>query len=224
MENDNKRVRFSGAKWLLNILPTVTVGGVGGIGSWLAFYLGRIGVPMFIYENDSIDETNMGGQLYDINSIGQRKDETVLKIVREFSGFSKIQLSGLFTENNFATPISFSCFDNMEARKLLFDKWKNLPNKELFIDGRMLAESFQVYCVTPDRIEAYEKTLFDDKEVAELMCSYKATSHCGAMISSNMVALFTNYLTNKNLGIDIRELPFSIFMEISLMKYETAYL
>lgn len=218
---DNRRVRFRDASWLSNTLPIITIGGVGGIGSWLAFFLGRIGTPLILYDMDNIDETNFGGQLYSTKHIGMSKTLATIDIIQQFSDFNNVSAYGRFEPGDFVTPVTVTCFDNMLSRKLMFEAWKKIENKELFIDGRMLAESFQIYCVTPDKIEEYEKTLFDDSEVPDLACSFKATSHCGAMISSNITGLITNYLTNKNKKIDIRNLPFNINMEISLMKYDT---
>lgn len=221
LQIDNKRVRFRDATWLKEKLPLVTIGGVGGIGSWLSFFLSRIGFPIIVYDLDTVDETNMGGQLYDHESIGRSKVEAIIDVCNRFSYPISIETYLEFTEEDFVTPITVACFDNMKSRKLMFEKWKKLENKELFIDGRLLAESFQIYCVTPENMEKYEQTLFDDSEVEELVCSFKATSHCGAMISSNITGLITNYLTNKNLKAVIRNLPFNINMEISLMKFET---
>ncbi len=56
---DNKKVRFSDASWA-NSLQHIVVGGVGGIGSYVSFFLSRIGHTLYLYDMDSIDETNMG--------------------------------------------------------------------------------------------------------------------------------------------------------------------
>lgn len=216
---NQRTVRFSDAKWLSN-LPEVTIGGIGGIGSWLAFFLGRINFPLYIYETDTIDETNMGGQLYATSHIGMTKVDALMLNLRDFSNFDNVQDLGKYEENNMVSDYVFACFDNMKARKAMFEAWKKLEKPCLFIDGRMLAENFQIYCVTPDKIKEYEETLFDDSELEDLPCSYKATSHCGAMIASNMVGLLTNYLTNRNMKMDLRNVPFRVSMEISLMNYE----
>jgi hypothetical protein len=105
----------------------------------------------------------------------------------------------------------------MKARRLMFNKWKNLvANGEgtrlgvpaIFIDGRMTVESFQIFAVTPDKIEDYEQHLFSDADVQDPICSLKATSHIGAQIASQMVQIFTNYTTNYNMGDEIRDVPF----------------
>ena len=115
-------------------------------------------------------------------------------------------------------PIMISCFDNMEARKQMFAAWKEdvstcreeNKHKYIFIDGRLNAEQYQVFVVTPDRIEDYEKYLFDDSEIPDDgACSYRQTSHFAAMIAARMTQCLTNFFANQ-VAPDTYELPFLI--------------
>jgi molybdopterin/thiamine biosynthesis adenylyltransferase len=125
---------------------------------------------------------------------------------------------GRFGKDSMIAPVVFSCFDNMEARKLMFEKWCEQDDKQIFIDGRMLAEQGMVYAVTPDKIERYKETLFDDSEVEDQDCSYKATTHCGKLISSLMTAVMNNYVANEIVtGMPIREVPFEINFNLQLL-------
>jgi hypothetical protein len=216
---NNKHVRFSEAQWYNKEMPEVTLGGVGGIGSWLAILLGRLGVSMYIHDFDLIDETNMAGQAYSLNQIGSPKMDAVEAQVKSLCGDIVIEKMGLFTKDSFVCPIVFSAFDNMSARKLMFEKWKENPDRELFIDGRMLMEQGMVFFITPGREVAYEEHLFDDSEVQDQPCSAKATSHSGAQIASLMTAGFTNYLANKSLGFDVRDVPFKFDYNFQLMMF-----
>jgi hypothetical protein len=206
--------------------PTVTIGGVGGIGSWLSFFLGRIGVPMYLYAMDRVDYTNMGGQLFHIGQIGMGKESAVIENIRDFSGGDlKIIPFGRFEPGYELTPITFSCFDNMKSRSEMVDSWydqhgsKNrIGTPTIFIDGRMSVESFQIIAVTPDRYEEYkEKYIFPDADVADPVCSMKATSHIGAQIGSQMTQVFTNLITNHNLNLDLRDIPFFQAYEASFI-------
>jgi molybdopterin/thiamine biosynthesis adenylyltransferase len=217
-----QHVRFSGADWYNDDMPEVTIGGVGGIGSWLTVLLSRIGVPMYIHDMDTVDETNYAGQLYPITAMGSYKEDAIIDMAKLVSSEVDITKMGEFTDDDFTCAITFSAFDNMKARKLMFEAWKRNPDKELFIDGRMLMEQGMVFCVTPDNIDEYEKTLFDDSEVVAQPCSAKATSHSGACIGSLMVAIFTNYLTNKKLNFDIREVPFRFDYNYHLMMFSSS--
>lgn len=212
--NVNPRsVRFSDASWYHPGID-VLVGGAGGIGSWLCFFLGRQECNIFLYDNDIIDETNLGGQFYGSSDIGKNKADATADHVYSFSGIA-LDVMGKYTKECMGGPVVFSCFDNMEARKIMFEKWCEIPNKQIFIDGRMLAENFQIIAVIPKNIERYrDEELFEDSEVEEERCSMKATSHCGAMIAGYMVSVFNNYVANFKDKGDFREVPFKMYYDL----------
>lgn len=212
-KNDNiMHSRFSDASWFKGVndfaIPIV-IGGAGGIGSWLTMLLTRVLSDtgyLFLYDFDNVEEVNMAGQLYSVDHIGKPKVEAVKEIVQKYSGFNKLEIMNeKYDVNSLKSPVMFSAFDNMEARKVMFENWKSESSYEhsIFIDGRLLAEQFQIFFVTPDRTEAYEKYLFNDLEVEDDNCSYKQTSHFAANIAAKMVQGFTNWFIK-----DICELPF----------------
>jgi molybdopterin/thiamine biosynthesis adenylyltransferase len=219
-------LRFRDCPWYSEQYPRATVGGVGGIGSWLTFFLGRIGVPMMLYDFDTIDYTNMGGQLFTKGSVGQRKTAGVIDNIQNYSGPSNIITRGRYDAHDPVDNVLFTCFDNMKAREQMAQQWyrqnkmQRLSRPAIFIDGRMTVESFQIYAVTPNRYEEYmDKYMFDDSRVHEPLCSMKATSHIGAMIGSMMTQCFTNYMTNFNTGLDIRELPLRKTYEAAFLDF-----
>lgn len=136
MDLDNKKVRFSDADWYTIGPQEIVIGGVGGIGSFAAFFLGRIGHTLYLFDDDTIDETNMAGQLYSILQIGWNKAEAIQSTIKMFSGNHNVDIMGRFEKDSPITPITFSCFDNMTARKHMFEKWAADENRELFVDGR----------------------------------------------------------------------------------------
>lgn len=206
--------RFSDAPWVLKDeeRPLLTVGGAGGICSWLLLFLSRTDNYRYImlYEFDDIDSTNMAGQFFKPSQIGGTKSMAIQSNMREFSDAVRMDSFGKFEKGAIVTPITISGFDNMKARRELFEEWKKLENRELFIDGRMIMEDGQIYAVTKGKEDRYEETLFSDDEVKDAACSMKATTHCGAHTASIMVAILNNYLANKYFYKDyIREVPFS---------------
>ena len=218
---DTTKSRFSDADWFTIGPQDITIGGVGGIGSWVALFLSRIGHNLYLYDDDTIDDTNMAGQFYSHQQIGQNKANATLKNLRIFTGHNNnVEVMGRFTKESYSSPIMFSCFDNMAARKLMFEKWKSAEDREIFIDGRMLAETGMVFLVQKGQEEMYEAELFDDNEVEDAPCSFKATSHCGAFIGSVMVAGLNNYLSNKVQGLDIRVVQFRTDFEMPLLTLE----
>ena len=211
MEREN--LRFQGLDWYSqDNAPVVVVGGAGGIGSWLAFFLARANFNVILSDFDSVEEHNIGGQLFKRHQIGLYKAEAVGRNVSEFSTNTISAQVVKITENTATHEFMFSAFDNMDARRDMFKVWKrswNGMNRPIFIDGRLNAEQFQIFCVTPENADEYEKVhLFNDSEVEDAPCSAQQTTHTAAMIAGHMVGFFTNHITNINLRDEVREIPF----------------
>ena len=213
------RDRFKEAPWY-DPEQTVTVGGLGSIGSWLTFMLGRLVNKIYVYDFDVIEAHNLSGQLYGESHVGDSKSASIISISSDFNPNTVIAERGEFTKDSGVTPISFSCFDNMEARRYMFENWKDLDNPELFVDGRLTAEQLWVYAVTPDKIDDFEEYMFTDDEMEDLPCSFKSTTHISSMIASYMTVMFTNYLHNKQIE-DIRELPLETTFTAPMTMQET---
>lgn len=217
--------RFKDAGWFEYLKDRdVIVGGAGGIGSFVNFFLSRLGCNIYIYDMDLFEAHNMSGQLVRGKDIGKSKTDVAIEIVKDFSNHSRIEALGEYTEESEFNPIMISCFDNMLARKNMFNNWvKGLTDENkseaIFIDGRLLAEQYQIFCVRGEdleAIEAYKKHLFNDSEVEDVECTYKQTTHCAAGIASHMIGFLTNfalgnysavpfyyeYITNVNVTIE----------------------
>lgn len=227
--------RFSDAPWLVDDKSNlnITVGGAGGIGSWLLLFLSRTANynRVYLYEMDDIDETNMAGQFFKPAQVGMTKAQAISSNMQEFSAVSGVDSLGRLEKTSPVSRICFSCFDNMEARKNMFEDWKESvrnTNEEahaIFIDGRMIMEDGQVYAVTRNKgIVEYEKTLFDDGDIKGEACSLKATTHSGAHIASVMLSIYNNYLANFYHYKDyVREVPFSYVYSLVPMSFEVKF-
>lgn len=211
MEREN--LRFQGLDWYSqDNAPVVVVGGAGGIGSWLSFFLARANFNVTLSDFDTVEEHNIGGQLFKRNQVGMYKAEAVGRNVSEFSTNTINAQIVKITEETATHEFMFSAFDNMDARRAMFKVWKrswNSMNRPIFIDGRLNAEQFQIFCVTPENADEYERIhLFNDSEVEDAPCSAQQTTHTAAMIAGHMVGFFTNHITNINLRDEVREIPF----------------
>ena len=211
MEREN--LRFQGLDWYSqDNAPVVVVGGAGGIGSWLAFFLARANFNVTLSDFDTVEKHNIGGQLFKRSQIGKYKAEAVGRNVSEFSANTINAQIVKITEETATHEFMFSAFDNMDARRAMFKVWKrswNNMNRPIFIDGRLNAEQFQIFCVTPENADEYERMhLFNDSEVEDAPCSAQQTTHTAAMIAGHMVGFFTNHITNINLREEVREIPF----------------
>ena len=224
--------RFSEAPWVNNF--PVTIGGLGGIGSNVAYLLAKHGVKARIYDFDVVELHNIGGQFFDRRDVGKNKTNAIIDKILYIDKSLDWNYSWEFTQNSIINSIAFGCFDNMKARTLFYNAWKNLylsateeykeANPFILIDGRQNAETLDIYIVTPETMERYEKEgLFDDSEVEDLPCNFKSTTHTGFLTSGLMISAYTNYMANFNTKEDVRSVPFRIQFTISIMHYEYVY-
>lgn len=231
---DETTSRFSGAIWYEEIQKqTVTLAGVGGIGSYVGFLLSRLKPNrLIIYDPDRVETVNMSGQLYGQTDVGHYKCAALADMVMNYANYCNIvALDQRFEDDSEATDIMICGFDNMAARRTFYEKWKqrvlSYPagsdnrKKCLFIDGRLAAEEFQVLSIQGDderAMAAYEdKWLFSDVEAEETICSYKQTTFMANMIASVMVNVFVNFIANQCGPIIDRDVPFFISYDASTM-------
>lgn len=220
---DETTSRFSGAIWYESImLKTVTLAGLGGIGSYVGFLLGRLKPAIiYMYDPDIVEGANMSGQLYGIHDLTHEKAYAMEETLRRYANyFQTVAYSDMFTLESEATDIMICGFDNMKARKVFFDSWEarvlSAPeegrSKMLLIDGRLAAEEFQVFAIQGDderaRSEYRDKWLFSDEAAEETICSYKQTTFMANMIASVMVNLFVNFVANECNPLVKRDVPF----------------
>lgn len=236
-EDNDSTSRFSSAIWYEKIQQqTVILAGLGGIGTYLAFLLSRMHpASVFIYDDDTVETVNLSGQMFSSNDVGTLKTTAVRNMMRSFSGYGDVfAVEDRFTSSSQPGNIMICGFDNMQARKTFFKRWcdhvksfTDLSDRAncLFIDGRLAAESFQVFCIKgndPYGMEKYEEQwLFDDSEAEETVCSYKQTSFCANMIASVMVNCFVNFIANQCNPLIPRDVPFFTEYDASMMFFKT---
>lgn len=215
--------RFNGAIWYEKIQQkSITLAGVGGIGSYVGFLLSRLKpYHIWLYDPDIVETVNLSGQLYSKSNIGDTKVGSLAQMMRSYSSFNNVSaLAERFDDVSDPTNIMICGFDNMEARRTFYNVWKkqvySLPSDHrkscLFIDGRLAAEEFQVIAIQGDDIRAMEtyedKWLFSDEEADPTVCSYKQTTFMANMIASVMVNIFVNFVANECNPIIDRDVPF----------------
>lgn len=205
--------RFKDLPWAEQATKTYAlVVGAGGIGSWTSLFLARAGITIHCYDHDILEEHNLGGQFFMHEDIGLNKCSALQQAIYSACGSTKLfDYSAIpFSEHIYTMAmydIIISAVDNMSARKQIFDAWRNRfvednnpERKSLLIDGRLLAEQFQIYCVhntDTEAIRKYHKTLFDDDEIKDEPCTARQTSHVAGMIGSMITTFATNYLANQ---------------------------
>jgi molybdopterin/thiamine biosynthesis adenylyltransferase len=211
------RNRISGAPWFEHVKNLfIFVGGAGGTGSHFIINAIRAGFFVTVMDDDAIEEHNLTGQLLSKHHIGMCKVDGILQVANYLGDSSK--LTSFFDRLTSSTEIIsaykynivVSCFDNMEARQILFKKWSdkhlmdcsidpNIGKKNLFIDMRLEAEQLQIFVVQGGKINQvvkYKEYLFDDSQIPDAACTFKQTSHVAAIIAGTAFGYLTNWVSN----------------------------
>lgn len=212
--NDIFTTRLQSAEWLPKQEEYVLVGGAGGIGSWLSFMLARAGFIPYVFDFDTVEPHNIGGQLFPIEDVGLPKTEALQNLIKKFTG-TTIMYEGKYTSESLSSKFAFAAFDNMQARSMFFENWKRIAvDNSIFIDGRLLAEHLQIFAIRGNdekSIKIYqEEHLFSDSDVADGPCSFRQTTHVAAMIASLMVSTFVNHYANLVNNQNGRSVPFKM--------------
>lgn len=205
---DDKFTRFKDADWFTLPAINVLVMGVGGTGSWSAMLLARAGFNPIVFDNDSYERVNLAGQLVSKKQIGKTKVSAIAETIFDYCDTNIITFNELVDSNTMSNEFVFSCFDNMKARRIVFESWKFNNINGILIDLRLEAERLQIFCVTQKNMDRYEKYLYSDEEIPDAICTFKQTSHAAAMIASHAVGFFTNHISNLNNNEEIRQVPF----------------
>lgn len=226
--------RWSGADWA-DQQQNITLIGAGGIGSWTALALSRIGHSLTIIDPDMVDETNVkGGQFYKKSDIGEPKVESVRKNILELGCNNDIYtIADYFEDSEQIDTICISALDNMKTRKNAFNSWISFVENQrkggsslpaIFIDGRLLLETLEIFAVdydNKDDIKEYqEKWLFDDKDVPDLDCTNKQTTFSAMIIGGMITSVLCNFLTNCKLAMEFRDVPFHQRMYLPIFDYK----
>ena len=208
--------RFKDAPWL-PIEESLMVVGAGGIGSPLIINLIGMGATVVAYDHDNVEAQNLGTQWHMANQVSSSKVSSIGNTCRLLYGNNPSILPMNSKYDGMYSPVMFCAVDNMDARKEMFDVWKAKDTREIFIDGRIAAESCWVYAVQKGDEDLYENNyLLDDSEIPDDACTWKATRHIGSLCSGFMIANFTNYLSNKKFEVEVRPVNFRTEYQIPL--------
>src|SRR3990167_258096 len=177
----------------------VHIVGAGGIGSFAALALAKLGLTNInVYDFDTVEAHNQPNQLFGPDDVGDLKVSALRAIVGDLTGTyindTKVRVEGA---RDLVHPdgILIAAVDSMAARRLAYDGATQSPGVRFFIYGRLGGEVIKVLCCEPRKDCAdYEATLHDDATAAELPCTRQVVIDVAFFMAAMITRAVRRYL------------------------------
>ena len=216
--------RVSDAPWS-DFKGNITLGGLGGLGSHIALQLSRARHNLTMYDMDTVGGENLGGgQMYGHHQIGMAKTDATMQNIRTFSGHVAHRTFGRFEPKSPVTDICIATFDNMEARKDMFNQWQmHITDSKksgdgrlfLFINISMLPEGGFIEVIDrPSRAKRWIEEWVPSSDIPDLACTFKSTTHNAMLMGARAISLMNNVIFNHLLGEDLRPVPYKTIEDL----------
>ena len=193
------RTRFLRNKDLIPLesLSTISVIGLGGIGSFLVQGLAMMGWHKVIgYDGDIIEDHNLSTTCYPLDETGNAKKDSAQGLFQRYNeDWQEFVPKDNFEINDKPTPKMVVCTDDMESRRMVYNKWLRQDNPHFFIDMRMGATSVELVTVTPYN-DKYLDTWVPTHTIPPAPCSMKHTVFATNHIVSLGLAQIYNVVAN----------------------------
>ncbi len=153
--------------------------GCGGIGSWSALLLAKMGCQdITIYDFDNVEEHNVASQFYKQFQVGIKKTTALKQNVHEQTGV-ELKIGNVEEEHLIRDNIVIIAVDKMSEREKFAIDFRYSDN--IIIDGRMGGLQAEIYCCSS---LTYGDTIVDEDEVQQERCTEKSISFNCALIGS----------------------------------------
>ena len=181
--------------------------GCGGIGSFAALALGKLGCThLHLYDDDRVEEHNVPNQLFRVSDVGRPKVEALAEILLALTGTRPYTYLRR-VESDRLQGIVISGVDRMLTRKTLWQKTvRHRAGIPLYLDGRLGAEVCRLYGIRPadpDDVRVYERTLYDDGETLPLPCTASAIIYTGFAMASLVADQVKKFANGETLAREI---------------------
>lgn len=178
----------------------VAIIGVGGLGSFVALALAKLGIAnLDLYDEDAIEEHNVSNQLYGPMHLGMRKTTACKEVIGLLTEHEHIVSHTYNVDRDLLipAPLVVTCVDSMEARAQIWQAIKGSPAVEALIDARAGAEQLRFIYAPVSEHARYETTLYSDEEALTLPCTARAIIYTAFMAGSVVASLVKAHLTRK---------------------------
>jgi len=179
----------------------INVIGCGALGSWLAFFLLKMGFDnVHVYDYDVIEEHNLPNQNFEESQIGCFKVDAFANVYSRYfkdEGCERLHVHNEKIDDTSAAAlrgIVFACVDSMKARQEIYENAFKYGPAELWVEGRLGLWGAYVYTLSKnderltEKCKNYEKTFYDDTEAETSACGISQTALPAAVnCASNMI-------------------------------------
>lgn len=199
----------------------VHIVGAGGIGSFTAVALAKLGLErIIIWDGDKIEKHNLPNQFHALDQLGKNKAIALSDTVNKLTG-AFLQYAPKFWSPKDPPPlrgIVISAVDHMEktkdnknaGRRELWKAVKDNPNVDLFVDGRIGGQALRVLAISPmaDRLLHgwFERRMFPQSAAKELPCTSRNIIDVGFQISALITNVVRKFLVNGGLENNERDI------------------
>jgi hypothetical protein len=165
--------------------------GTGGIGSLTAVMLAKMSDgDVMVYDDDTVDEINIATQFYRTEDIGRNKVIAITELSNQFSDtvqFFPVPERYPSSRQNPAWMV-ISAVDSIISRKLIWQELIRLTGWKWYLDARMGAEKFELYCISREDIQWYSSLLSrqHDELIPDEPCTAKATFYTAAFAAGHI--------------------------------------
>jgi hypothetical protein len=189
----------------------ITIIGAGGIGSWTAFALAKMGAnSLTVIDFDKIEEHNIPSQMFAPEDVGRDKVSALQEIILKFTGSTPIPFSGKVQEYAAAGlpfgKVVICAVDSLEERKVIWEIIRPILGAvDLYVDARMGGEQLRLLCVSPfsaDSVIKYSKKMEDPGTPDPTPCTARAIGYGTGIIGHMIASIIKKYAKRQEIEFD----------------------
>jgi hypothetical protein len=178
--------------------------GLGGIGSWAAQTLIKLGVAeIHVYDFDYVEKHNTFFQLWSPLDIGKLKVDALVDYVQREGYSTKIIAHAMRVTEVSQLSLSgvvISGVDSMMSRRNIWELLLFNGNVELYMDGRIGGDAFQLYTLNPSdpsQVKLYEAWLYTDDQVTRAPCAQRDDFHSALALQGLILKNLISFARDK---------------------------
>lgn len=184
---------------------TATLVGCGGVGSFSAIALSKLGIPsLTLIDFDEVEAHNIPNQFFEVEQIGSKKCEALAALCERFGNTDCHTVDTKIEKDDgskWMSPVVLG-LDSMDAREAAWSTIKRSPYVPVMIDVRLSGQSIVMYSVDPcssEDIKQYENTLHADDEANEQACTERGVIDVGFQVGSLVSRMVRKHYASQEL-------------------------